>query len=63
MRACRVLEHTRSMIFDAIRQGDTAAVQSLLAADPSLHTARNAQGASAVLWSVYTGHADMAPLF
>jgi ankyrin repeat protein len=50
------------MLFDAIRQGNTAEVQSLLATDPSLRTVRNAQGASAVLWAVYTGHADLAPL-
>jgi ankyrin repeat protein len=50
------------MIFDAIRQGDTAQVQALLAADPSLSTACTPEGASAVLWAVYTRHADLAPI-
>ncbi len=49
-------------LFDAIRAGDTARVKELLAVDPQLAEARNAQGATAVLWSLYTRHADLAPL-
>ncbi len=49
-------------LFDAIRQGDAGEVRRLLAADPQLAEARNADGASAVLWSVYTRHADLAGL-
>jgi ankyrin repeat protein len=50
------------MFFDAIRQGDAAQVRALLAADPSLASARTPEGASAVLWSAYTRHADLAPI-
>jgi ankyrin repeat protein len=50
------------MLLDAIRSGDTDQVRSLLAADPSLYQTRTPEGASAVLWAVYTRHADLAPL-
>ena len=50
------------MIFDAIRQGDAEKVRALLAADPELALARTPEGASTVLWSIYTGHTDLAPL-
>jgi hypothetical protein len=50
------------MIFDAIRQGDAVQVGALLAADPSLTTARTPEGASAVLWAAYTRHPELAPL-
>ena len=53
---------TESTIFDAIRQGDAEQVRELLAADPALGEARNAQGATPLLWAVYTRHAELAPL-
>lgn len=48
--------------FDAIRSGDLARVQSLLDADPSLASARNESGASALLLSIYTGRHDVRQL-
>jgi ankyrin repeat protein len=50
------------MLFDAIRSGDAEQVRALLAADPSLFDARTPQGATPVLWAIYTQHADLAPL-
>jgi ankyrin repeat protein len=50
------------MLLDAIRNGDADQVRSLLASDPSLYGSKTPEGASAVLWSVYTRHADLAPL-
>ena len=50
------------MIFDAIQQGDTEQVRALLAAKPELALSRTPEGASTVLWSVYTRHPDLAPL-
>jgi ankyrin repeat protein len=50
------------MLLDAIRSGDAERVRSLLAADRSLYDTKTPDGASAVLWSVYTRHADLAPL-
>jgi len=48
--------------FDAIRSGDLARVQSLLDADPSLASAKNESGASALLLSIYTGRHDIRKL-
>jgi hypothetical protein len=42
-------------LFDAIRAGDLTTVKSLLDADPSLASAKNDSGVSAVLMSIYTG--------
>src|ERR1035441_3029113 len=50
------------MIFDAIRQGDAEQIRSLLAADPALANSRTPEGASTVLWAVYTRHPELAPL-
>jgi ankyrin repeat protein len=50
------------MLLDAIRNGNADEVRSLLAADPSLALTRTAEGASAVMWAIYTRHADLAPL-
>ena len=50
------------MLFDAIRQGDTEQVRALLAADPRLRSACTPEGATPVLWAVYTRHAELAPL-
>ena len=48
--------------FDAIRSGDLTQVQALLAADPSLASARNESGASPLLLSIYTGRRDIREL-
>jgi ankyrin repeat protein len=50
------------MIFDAIRQGDAAQVRALIAADPTLAASHTPDGASPVLWAVYTRHPELAPL-
>jgi ankyrin repeat protein len=55
------MEHI-TQFFDAIRQGDAAAVQTLVAANPKLAEARNQDGATPALWAVYTRHADLAPV-
>jgi len=49
-------------LFDAIRSGDLAAIQSLLDADPSVASAKNDSGVSAVLMSVYTGRREIRDL-
>jgi ankyrin repeat protein len=43
-------------LFNAIRAGDLSQVKSLLAADPSLASARAESGVSAVLTAIYSGH-------
>jgi ankyrin repeat protein len=50
------------MLLDAIRSGNLDQVRDLLAADASLSQTRTDQGASAVMWAVYTGHPELAPL-
>ena len=54
---------TAPELFDAIRQGDLARVQSLIDADSSLISAKNESGVSAVLSSVYFGRKDIRDLF
>ncbi len=49
-------------LFDAIRQGDLARVQSLLDADSSIASAKNESGVSAVLSTVYLGRKDIRDL-
>lgn len=48
--------------FDAIRTGDLAQVRSLLDADPSLASANDDSGASALLISIYTGLREIREL-
>ena len=48
--------------FDAVRAGDAARVGALLAADPGLLSARNAQGQSAVLLACYAGRGEIRDL-
>jgi len=48
--------------FDAIRAGDLALIRSLLDADPSLASARNESGSSALLMSIYTGRGEIREL-
>jgi ankyrin repeat protein len=50
------------MIFDCIRQGDIEQLNALLASNPALANARTPEGASTVLWAVYTRHPELAPL-
>jgi ankyrin repeat protein len=50
------------MIFDCIRQGDAEQIRTLLAADPALANSRTPEGASTVLWAVYTRHPELVPL-
>lgn len=50
------------LFFDAIRAGDLTEVRSLLEADPSLASARNDSGASALLVSIYTGRQEIRDL-
>jgi ankyrin repeat protein len=49
-------------LFDAIRSGDLPQVRNLLRADPSLVSARNESGASALLMSIYTGREQVREL-
>ena len=49
-------------LFDAIRQGDSGTVRALMVADPRAGEARNSDGATVVLWAVYTRHAELAPI-
>lgn len=46
-------------IFKLISAGDVAGLVALLAADPALAAARNSQGLSALLFSLYSGQAGM----
>lgn len=48
--------------FDAIRAGNLAAVTALLDADSSLGAARNDQGQSAILFSIYNGRREVRDL-
>jgi len=47
-------------LFSAIGSGDLAQVNQLLDADPTLSATPNAEGVSPLLWSLYTGHRDIA---
>src|SRR5437773_241269 len=47
-------------LFSAIAAGDTAQVTRALDADPALAATPNAEGVSPLLWSLYTGHRDIA---
>jgi len=46
-------------LFEAIRNGDLGGVQSLVAADASLASAKNSSGVSEVLFSVYAGRQEI----
>jgi ankyrin repeat protein len=48
--------------FDAIRAGDSGKVRSLLDADPEIASARDPNGVSAVLTSIYTGRSEVRDL-
>ena len=49
-----------AQFLDAVRKGDRAAVDRMLDSDPSLVSARDARGTSAVLLAHYYGKADVA---
>jgi uncharacterized protein len=49
-------------LFDAIRAGNSTTVKTLLDADPSLASAKNDSGVSAVLMSVYDGKREIQEL-
>ncbi len=53
---------SKTALFEAIRAGDLGKVHSLLTADPSLASAKNEAGVSAVLLSIYTGRNDVREL-
>jgi ankyrin repeat protein len=49
-------------LFDAIRKGDAGLIRALMAGDPALSAARNADGASPALWAAYTRHPELAAI-
>ena len=49
-----------AQFFDAVKKGDRAAVDRMLAADPSLASAKDEKGTSAVLLAHYYGKAEVA---
>jgi uncharacterized protein len=49
-------------LFEAIRAGNSASVLSLLTSDPSLASAKNDSGVSAVLMSAYSGRQEIRDL-
>ena len=51
-----------SEFFDAVKKGDRATVERLLAADRSLLVAKDANGVSAVLLSYYYGQTELSKL-
>jgi uncharacterized protein len=51
-----------SALFEAIRSGDVGSVNALLDSDPSLASAKNDSGVSAVLMSVYSGRKEIRDL-
>lgn len=53
---------TTAELFEVIRTGNTATLQSLLDADPLLASAKNDSGVSAVLMSMYTGQRQIRDL-
>lgn len=50
-------------IIEAVKQGDVARVNQLLASDPALADARNENGVSAVLLATYYGRNEIAQVF
>ena len=48
--------------FQAVKEGEQEAVGRFVAGDPALVNARDANGVSAVLWSLYRGHPEVADL-
>lgn len=48
-----------SLLFEALKTNDQAAVDTLLTEEPALAGARNERGLSAVLWAVYMGRKEI----
>jgi uncharacterized protein len=65
LAACHlILQEARTMspavgFFDAIKTGDLSRVEALLEADPELASAKDENGVSAVLTSIYRGYRDI----
>ena len=55
------MSHTE-VFFHAVRAGDVAATQRMLAAEPELARAKNEQGQSAVLAAIYSGRKEVRDL-
>jgi uncharacterized protein len=53
---------SNAALFEAIRAGNSASALSLLTSDPSLASAKNDSGVSAVLLSVYSGRHEIRDL-
>lgn len=53
---------SNAALFEAIRAGNAASVLSLVASDPSLASAKNDSGVSAVLMSAYSGRQQIRDL-
>jgi len=53
---------SNAALFQAIREGNSASVLSLLTSDPSLVSAKNDSGVSAVLMSAYSGRQEIRDL-
>jgi ankyrin repeat protein len=56
------MDETAKDFFAAIRVGDTGTVRALLDSDPTLASAKNEHGQSAVLAAVYTGRSEVRDL-
>lgn len=63
MSAAQPVGYSEERLFEAIRAGDASRVSELLDAAPSLSGARAADGASAVLFAIYSGHPQLVELF
>jgi len=56
------LTDSEKKLFKAAKAGDIAAVQTLLAAEPTLVTARDADACTPLHYAAWKGHADLAAL-
>ena len=63
MGATQQVVNPDQQLFEAIRTGEASRVEAILDASPSLARAAAPDGASPVLLAIYTGHADLVPLF
>jgi len=63
MGAAQPVAYSQEQFFEAIRAGDASRVSELLDLAPHLSGARTADGASAVLFAIYSGHSQLVELF